>query len=111
MFLLFHDNVTFFNINLFIAFLLILFFLPVFGIFVTRKNIIMTLVCIEILFLAVNLNFIIFSVYLDDLFGQLFSLYVIAVAGAEAAVGLALLICFYRLRHIIALDYISTLKG
>lgn len=71
----------------------------------------MTLVCIEMLFLAVNLNFIISSVYLDDLFGQVFSLFVIAVAGAEAAVGLALLICFYRLRNIIALDYISTLKG
>ena len=71
----------------------------------------MTLVCLEILFLSVNLNFIVFSVFLDDLFGQLFSLYVIAVAGAEAAIGLALLICFYRLRKIIALDYVSTLKG
>lgn len=71
----------------------------------------MTLVCLEILFFSVNLNFIIFSVYLDDLFGQLFSLYVIAVAGAEAAVGLALLIAFYKLRRIIALDFISTLKG
>ena len=71
----------------------------------------MTLICLEILFLAANLNFIIFSVFLDDLFGQVFALYVIAVAGAEAAVGLALLICFYRLRNVIALDYISTLKG
>jgi NADH-quinone oxidoreductase subunit K len=62
-------------------------------------------------FLAVNLNFIVFSVFLDDLFGQIFALYVIAIAGAEAAVGLALLICFYRLRNVIALDYISTLKG
>lgn len=71
----------------------------------------MTLVCLEILFLAANFNFIIFSVFLDDMFGQLFSLYVIAVAGAEAALGLALLIVFYRLRKIIALDFISTLKG
>ncbi len=61
--------------------------------------------------MAVNLNFIVFSVFLDDLFGQIFALYVIAIAGAEAAVGLALLICFYRLRNVIALDYISTLKG
>lgn len=71
----------------------------------------MTLICLEILFLTVNLNFIVFSVFLDDLFGQVFALYVIAIAGAEAAVGLALLICFYRLRNVIALDYISTLKG
>ena len=71
----------------------------------------MTLVCLEMVFLAVNLNFIVFSVFLDDLFGQIFALYVIAIAGAEAAVGLALLICFYRLRNVIALDYISTLKG
>lgn len=103
----------FYTYNFFytIIFLFSLFFLSVFGIFITRKNIIMTLVCLEILFFAVNLNFIIFSVYLDDLFGQLFALYVIAVAGAEAAVGLALLIAFYKLRRIIALDFISTLKG
>ena len=109
--MLLFDQLTWYNETIFLLFSLILFFLSIFGIFVTRKNIIMTLVCIEMLFLAVNLNFIISSVYLDDLFGQVFSLFVIAVAGAEAAVGLALLICFYRLRNIIALDYISTLKG
>jgi len=100
-----------FDLHIFLSFLLILFFFAVFGIFITKKNIIMTLVCLEIIFLAVNLNFIVFSVFLDDLFGQLFALYVIALAGAEAAIGLALLISFYRLRKIIALDYISTLKG
>lgn len=95
----------------FIFFTFILFFLAVLGIFITRKNIIMILICLEVLFLAVNLNFIIFSIYFDDLFGLVFSLYVIAVAGAEAAVGLALLISFYKLRRIIALDFISSLKG
>jgi NADH-quinone oxidoreductase subunit K len=102
------------NIDLWLYFFcltFVIFFLAVVGIFITRKNIIMTLVCLEIIFLAVNLNFIIFSVFLDDLFGPLFAIYVIAVAGAEAALGLALLINFYRLRKIIALDFISSLKG
>jgi NADH:ubiquinone oxidoreductase subunit K len=106
-----YNIITHYSLDFFLTYLLILFFFSIFGIFITRKNVIMTLVCLEILFLAVNLNFIIFSVFLDDLFGQVFALYVIAVAGAEAAVGLALLICFYRLRSVIALDYISTLKG
>ena len=63
------------------------------------------------LFLSVNFNFVVFSVFLDDLIGQLFSLYIIAVAGAEAAIGLAILIIFYRLRKVIAIDYISAIKG
>lgn len=108
---MFFNTITYYNLEFFLFYLLILFFFSIFGIFITRKNVIMTLVCLEILFLTVNLNFIVFSVFLDDLFGQIFALYVIAVAGAEAAVGLALLICFYRLRNVIALDYISTLKG
>lgn len=108
---MFYHPITQYSLDFFLIYLLILFFFSIFGIFITRKNVIMTLICLEILFLAVNLNFVIFSVFLDDLFGQVFALYVIAVAGAEAAVGLALLICFYRLRNVIALDYISTLKG
>lgn len=95
----------------FLFFSTILFFIGLFGILLMRKNIILILICIEILFLAVNLNFIIFSVFLNDIFGQVFAIYVIAVAGAEAAIGLALLIIFYRLRKIIALDFISALKG
>jgi NADH-quinone oxidoreductase subunit K len=108
---MFLNNITYYNLEFFLIYLLIFFFFSIFGIFITRKNVIMTLVCLEMVFLAVNLNFIVFSVFLDDLFGQIFALYVIAIAGAEAAVGLALLICFYRLRNVIALDYISTLKG
>lgn len=95
----------------FLFFSFMLFFISILGIILTRKNIILTIVSIELLFLAVNLNFIIFSVFIDDLIGQVFSMYIIAVAGAEAAIGLAILIVFYRLRKVISVDYISAIKG
>ena len=66
---------------------------------------------IEIMLLAVNLNFIFFSVYLDDIIGQMFALYVLTVAAAESAIGLAILVVYYRLRGVIAIDNISSLKG
>ena len=66
---------------------------------------------IEIMLLAVNLNFIFFSIYLDDMLGQIFALYVLTVAAAESAIGLAILVVFYRIRGIIAIDNISALKG
>ncbi|MCL4161517.1 UNVERIFIED_CONTAM: hypothetical protein GTU68_058003 [Idotea baltica] len=66
---------------------------------------------IEIMLLAINLNFIFFSVYLDDLLGQVFSLFVITIAAAESAIGLAILVIYYRLRGIISVDYISSIKG
>lgn len=105
------DNGSSFYFNDFLFFSIILFFFSILGIFVTRKNIILTIVSIEMLFLSVNFNFVVFSIFLDDLMGQLFSLYIIAVAGAEAAVGLAILIVFFRLRKIISIDYISAIKG
>jgi NADH-quinone oxidoreductase subunit K len=77
----------------------------------TRKNFLIILMSIEIMLLAVNLNFIFFSVYLDDLIGQMFALYILTVAAAESAIGLAILVVYYRLRGIIAIDNISTLKG
>lgn len=89
----------------------LLFFIGIWGIFVTRKNFIIILMSIEIMLLAINLNFIFFSVYLDDLIGQLFSLYILTVAAAESAIGLAILVVYYRLRGVIAIDNISTLKG
>lgn len=107
---LFTLNVSY-SIFDFLVFSTILFFLGVLGIFVTRKNIILTIVSIEMLFLSVNFNFVIFSVFLDDIYGQVFSLYIVTIAGAEVAVGLAILVIFYRLRHIIAIDFISALKG
>jgi|SRR3989338_2872112 len=101
---------TFFLID-FLFFSVSLFMIGFFGIILTRKNIILIIVSLEIMLLAVNLNFIFFSVFLDDLVGQIFSLYILTVAGAESAIGLAILIIFYKIRQVIAIDYISSLKG
>ena len=67
--------------------------------------------CIELMLLAVNLNFLIFSTYLDDLIGQLFSLLILTVAAADSAIGLALLVIYYRARGTIAIEYMNLLKG
>jgi NADH:ubiquinone oxidoreductase subunit K len=88
-----------------------MFFFGILGIFITRKNIIIILVSIELMLLAVNFNFAIFSVLLEDLLGQVFVLYVLTLAGAEAAIGLAILIIFYRIRGIIAVNFVTSLKG
>ena len=69
------------------------------------------LMCIELMLLAVNLNFLIFSTYLDDLIGQLFSLLVLTVAAAESAIGLAILVIYYRVRGTIAIEFIDLMKG
>lgn len=66
---------------------------------------------IELMLLAINFNLIIFSVYLDDIIGQVFSLFILTVAASESAIGLAILVIYYRLRGIISVDYISTIKG
>lgn len=91
--------------------LLLLFFLGTSGLFLFRNNIIVVLMGIELMLLAVNLLLVFFSVQLDDLLGQLFALFVLTVAAAESAIGLAILVVYYRLRGIIAIDYISALKG
>ena len=81
------------------------------GIFITRKNIILVLISIELMLLGVNFNFAIFSILHGDIFGQTIILYVLTLAGAEAAIGLAILIVFYRIRGIIAVNFIASLKG
>lgn len=90
---------------------LIIFLCGVLGIFITRKNIIIILISIELMLLAVNFNFIIFSIILKDIMGQVFTLYVLTLAGAEASIGLAILIVFYRIRGIIAVNFVNSLKG
>ena len=75
---------------------MVLFLLGVSGIFLNRKNIIIVLMSVELMLLAVNFNFIIFSVYLDDLIGQVFALFIVTVAAAESAIGLAILVVYYR---------------
>jgi NADH-quinone oxidoreductase subunit K len=88
-----------------------LFLLGIWGIFLNRKNIIIMLMSIELMLLAVNMNFLFFSVYLDDLIGQLFALLVLTVAAAESAIGLALLVIYYRVRGTIAVEFINLIKG
>jgi len=100
-----------FHLYFFLIFSLILFFFSILGIFITRKNIIITLISIELFFLSINFNFLIFSIYLDDMIGQLFSLFILTVTAAEAAIGLAILIIFYRIRGIISINFINSLKG
>ena len=89
----------------------ILFTLGVFGIFLNRKNMIVILMCIELMLLAVNINFVVFSAHLGDLTGQIFSLFILTVAAAEAAIGLAILVTFFRLKGSIAVEDISSMKG
>ena len=90
---------------------ILLFLSGVFGILLNRRNILIVLMCIEIILLSVNLNFITFSVYLDDFLGQIFSLFVLTVAAAESAIGLAILILYYRIRGNISISEVTTLKG
>ncbi len=89
----------------------VLFVTGVFGIFLNRKNVIIILMSIELILLSVNINLVSFSTYLNDLVGQVFALFVLTVAAAEAAIGLAILVCFFRTRKSIAVDDVSLLKG
>ncbi len=89
----------------------ILFTLGVFGIFLNRKNVITILMSIELMLLAVNLNFVAFSHFLNDLVGQIFAMFVLTVAAAEAAIGLAIVVVFFRNRGTIAVEDINQMKG
>ena len=89
----------------------ILFTLGVFGIFMNRKNVIIILMSIELILLAVNINFVGFSAHLNDLAGQVFALIILTVAAAEAAIGLAILVIFFRNRGSIAVDDVNMMKG
>ena len=89
----------------------ILFALSVAGIFINRKNLILLLMCVELLLLAANFNFIAFSRYLGDISGQVFVFLVLTVAAAESAIGLAILVVLFRERRTISVDELSSLKG
>jgi NADH-quinone oxidoreductase subunit K len=89
----------------------IIFTLGILGIFLNRKNVIVILMSIELILLSVNINLVSFSVYLGDLVGQVFALLVLTVAAAEAAIGLAILVSFYRNRGSIAVEDINLMKG
>jgi NADH-quinone oxidoreductase subunit K len=89
----------------------ILFTLGIFGIFLNRKNVIIILMSIELMLLAINLNLVAFSVYLGDLAGQVFAMFVLTVAAAEAAIGLAILVVYFRNRGSIEVEDISLMRG
>ncbi|ATY31316.1 NADH-quinone oxidoreductase subunit NuoK [Sphingomonas psychrotolerans] len=89
----------------------ILFTLGVLGIFMNRKNLIVILMAIELILLAVNLNFVAFSAALNDLVGQVFAMFVLTVAAGEAAIGLAILVIYFRSRGTISVDDVNRMKG
>jgi NADH-quinone oxidoreductase subunit K len=89
----------------------ILFTLGILGIFINRKNVIVILMCVELMLLAVNINLVAFSTHLNNLMGQIFAMMVLTVAAAEAAIGLAILVAFYRNKGSIAVEDISEMKG
>ena len=88
-----------------------LFVIGIFGLFLNRKNIIILLMSIELILLSVNINLVAFSSYLGDLTGQVFALFIMTVAAAEAAIGLAILVCFFRMRGTIAVEDVNVMKG
>jgi NADH-quinone oxidoreductase subunit K len=89
----------------------VLFAISVAGMFINRKNLILLLMCVELLLLAVNFNFVAFSRFLDDINGQIFVFFVLTVAAAESAIGLAILVVLFRQRRSINVEDLSTLKG
>ena len=88
-----------------------LFVIGIFGLFLNRKNVIILLMSIELILLSVNINLVAFSSFLGDLVGQVFTLFVLTVAAAEAAIGLAILVCFFRNRGTIAVEDANVMKG
>ncbi|MBF0188321.1 MAG: NADH-quinone oxidoreductase subunit NuoK [Magnetococcales bacterium] len=99
------------HVNHFLALSAILFTIGVFGVFLNRRNVIIILMSIELILLSVNINFVAFSHFLHDLTGQIFTFFVITVAAAEAAIGLAILVTFFRNRSTIDVEQIDELKG
>ena len=88
-----------------------LFVIGIFGIFLNRKNIIVILMSVELILLSANINLVAFSAYLGDLGGQVFSLFILTVAAAEAAIGLAILVCYHRNRGTIQVEDVNVLRG
>ncbi len=99
------------SISHFVLLSTLLFVIGVCGIFLNRKNIITILMSVELMLLAVNINLVAFSVHMGDLTGQIFAIFVLTVAAAEAAIGLAILVVYFRNRGTIDVDDISALKG
>jgi len=98
-------------ITSFLAVSTTLFLTGILGIVLNRKNILIVLMSVELMLLAVNINLVVFSVYMDDLMGQMFALFILTVAAAESAIGLAILVAYYKVRNSIAVESIQMLRG
>ena len=99
------------TLNHYVGLSALLFTIGVFGIFVNRKNVIVILMAIELILLSVNINLVAFSVFNGDIAGQVFAMFVLTVAAAEAAVGLAILVVYFRTRGAIAVEDVNVLRG
>ena len=99
------------NLNYILNIVIALFLIGVLGLVLNRKNILITLMSIELMLLAINLNFVIFSIYLDDITGYVFVLFILTIAAAESAIGLAILTIYYRLKNTIRMDRIKNVKS
>ena len=99
------------NIYYILNIIIILFLIGTLGLVLNRKNILITIMSIELMLLAVNLNFIVFSIYLDDIIGYIFVLFILTIAATESAIGLAILSIYYKLKQTIQMDKIKTIKS
>jgi len=99
------------NLNYILNIVIALFLIGVLGLVLNRKNILITLMSIELMLLAINLNFVLFSIYLDDITGYVFVLFILTIAAAESAIGLAILTIYYRLKNTIRMDRIKNVKS
>jgi len=99
------------NIVIIISLPFLLFFIGLIGVFTNRKNIILIIICVELMLLAVNFNFLLFSYFIDDALGQIFAIFVLTVAAAESSIGLAILVCYYRITGTVAVEFLNYLQG
>ena len=99
------------NLNFLLFMTLSLFIIGLLGLVLNRKNFLIVIISIELLLLAINLNFIVFSVFLDDLVGQIFVIFILTIAATESAIGLAILILYYKINNKISIDSVKTKKS
>jgi NADH-quinone oxidoreductase subunit K len=99
------------NLNLIFFLIIFLFLISIFGLFLSRKNFLLILICIEMMLLSITLGFLIFSIQVDDLLGQLNIIFILSIGGAESSIGLAIVVIFYRLHAEINIDNINLIKA
>ena len=99
------------NINYILNITIFLFLIGTLGLVLNRKNVLITIMSVELMLLSVNLNFIIFSIYLDDITGYVFVLFILTIAATESAIGLAILTIYYKLKQTIQMDIVKTIKS